>query len=148
MRPPWQRGLECPPRIFRRAIWDLWVSGERISLREAKHNKKRAPGAPFFVSTEAYLSLRMARKTLSSMGTVGVKTVALLLSGRASWRARPASAGPAGLAEAAGRSPGSKEMRVVWGVQFAVARHVSRTKTWRRPLFAPLTTLPLAAVGA
>lgn len=44
-------------------------------------------------------------------------------------------AGPAGLAVESVPSPGCNEMRVVLGVQFCAPRQVSRTNTWRTPLF-------------
>ena len=64
-----------------------------------------------------------------------MNTVELLPSDNAICFANPASAGPAGFAEFAGASPGIKEMRVVFGVQFETPRHVSRTNTCRSPLF-------------
>src|SRR2546430_5063946 len=48
----------------------------------------------------------------------------------------PLIAGPAGFPPTVFASPGCVEMRVVFGVQEPVApRQVSRTKTWRTPVF-------------
>src|SRR5579859_1606423 len=48
----------------------------------------------------------------------------------------PLIAGPAGFPPTVFASPGCVEMRVVFGVHEPVApRHVSRTKTWRTPVF-------------
>jgi len=80
---------------------------------------------------------------------VGVNTVALLRSASATCLARPLSAGPTGLFEFAGVSPGEREMRVVFGVQFVAPRQVSRRNTWRKPLLGEAAGLagnfPLAA---
>src|SRR5437879_3149237 len=65
----------------------------------------------------------------------------------------PLSAGPAGFPGIEGESPGCSEIRVVFGVQLLVARQVSRTNTWRSPLFVPAALLveapdlPLAWLG-
>src|SRR5208283_2954631 len=84
-------------------------------------------------------SVGMARKTRSSMGTVGVRTVEVFPSARAICFAKPLIAGAAGFEESAGASPGCMEMRVVFGVQFGVFRQVSRRKTWRSPLLEAAT---------
>lgn len=79
-----------------------------------------------------------ARKTRSSTATEWVKIVAVAAPGTATRVELPLSAGPAGLAsldeEEEEVSPGWSEMRVVFGVQDAAPRQVSRTKTWRKPL--------------
>ena len=72
-----------------------------------------------------------ARKTRSSTGMPGTKTVALVAPGRATWLALPLNAGPPGFASAAGPSPGCSEIRVVFGAHLAAPKHVSRTKTCR-----------------
>lgn len=90
----------------------------------------------FGIRKTYFVSLVIARKTRSSTGTVGVKTVALFPLASATCFASPLRAGPTGL-ELSRPSPGSREMRVVFGVQLATPVHVSRIKTWRRPLFGP-----------
>lgn len=87
-----------------------------------------------------YCSFGTASTTLSSTATVGVNTVELFPSASAICFAAPLIAGPAGFVPFAGASPGIIEMRVVFGVQFAAPRQVSRMKTCRNPLF--VTTLP------
>src|SRR5260370_32441549 len=77
------------------------------------------------------------------MTTPRANSVDALASGSATCLARPLSAGPAGLASVAEASPGCSEIRVVFAVQFAAPRQVSRTNTWRKPLSAVLA-LPLA----
>ena len=71
----------------------------------------------------------VAKNTLSSTATVGVNTVEFFPSASATCFANPLNAGPAGFVEFAGASPGWSEMRVVFAVQFAAPRQVSRTKT-------------------
>ncbi len=69
------------------------------------------------------------------MATECVKSVAIPAPGAATRRELPLIAGPAGFPEFSGAEPGWSEMRVVEGLQPAGApRHVSRTKTWRKPL--------------
>jgi hypothetical protein len=68
-----------------------------------------------------------------------VKTVAVAAPGTATRAELPLRAGPAGFASLEEEeddevSPGWSEMRVVFGVQLAAPRQVSRTKTWRKPL--------------
>src|SRR5260370_37079121 len=77
------------------------------------------------------------------MTTPRANSVDALAPGSATCLARPLSAGPAGLAPEAEASPGCNEIRVVFAAQFAAPRQVSRTNTWRNPLFAVLA-LPLA----
>ena len=63
-----------------------------------------------------------------------VKRVAVLLPESATLLAVPLTAGPAGLPEPVAvpeLSPDCREIRVVFGVQFAAPTQVSRTKTWR-----------------
>src|SRR2546430_1856692 len=61
----------------------------------------------------------------------------------------PLIAGPAGFPPTVFASPGCVEMRVVFGVQEPVApRQVSRTKTWRTPVFIwPTFTCALGALA-
>ena len=89
---------------------------------------------PWTTKADYLGSVGMARKTRSSMGTVGVRGVEVFPSARAICFAKPLSAGAAGLEESTGASPGCIEMRVVLGVQFGVFKQVSRRKTWRSPL--------------
>src|SRR5260370_1873625 len=77
------------------------------------------------------------------MTTPRANSVDALAPGSATCLARPLSAGPAGLAPVAEASPGCSEIRVVFATQFATPRQVSRTKIWRKPLFAVLA-LPSA----
>jgi hypothetical protein len=74
-------------------------------------------------------SAGIAKNTPSSTGIVRVNAVEALPSAKAICFARPLSAGPAGLPEFAGASPGCDEMRVVFGVQFVAPKHVSRRNT-------------------
>ena len=76
-----------------------------------------------------------ARKTRSSTATERVKTVAVAAPGTATRAELPLRAGPAGFASLEDVSPGWSEMRVVFGVQDVAPMQVSRTKTWRKPLF-------------
>ena len=87
------------------------------------------PEPPHEAAGTYWLSLGIATKTRSSTGAVGVNTVELFASVKAICFARPAIDGPASFAEFAGVSPGSSEIRVVFGVQFDAPRHVSRTNT-------------------
>src|SRR5260370_37271373 len=77
------------------------------------------------------------------MTTPRANSVDALAPGSATCLAWPLSAGPAGLAPEAEASPGCSEIRVGFAAQFAAPRQVSRTNTWRKPLFAVLA-LPLA----
>src|SRR5579859_6343331 len=82
-----------------------------------------------------YCWLVKARKTWSSTTTPRVNRVAVVAPGTATRLAWPLRAAPAGLAPDTGASPGCSEMRVVFAVQFVAPTQVSRTKTWRNPLF-------------
>ncbi len=79
----------------------------------------------------------MERNTESSTGTERVKRVEVPLPDMATCFAAPLMAGPAGFSPVTEASPGCSEMRVVEGVQLAALWQVSRTKTWRKPLFVP-----------
>jgi len=72
------------------------------------------------------------------MATERVNNVALPAPARATIFPLPLCAGPAGKLPLAGVLPGSREIRVVFGVQLAAPRHVSRTNTWRYPLLFAL----------
>src|SRR4029077_3043189 len=85
-----------------------------------------------------------ASTTLSSTDTVGVNTVALFLSVSAICLATPLIAGPAGFVPFAGASPGTIEIRVVFGVQSLAPTQVSRRNTWRNPLFGAACTFAAA----
>src|SRR5271165_3620258 len=90
----------------------------------------------------------MARNTRSSTGMACVNTVEVLPSGKATCLAKPLIAGPAGFAALGVPSPGCKEILVVLGVQSAAPKHVSRTNTWRSPLFVePEALVALEAFG-
>ena len=65
-----------------------------------------------------------------------MKTVAVAAPGTATRAELPLRAGPAGFTSLEEVSPGWREIRVVFGVHEEAPRHVSRTKTWRKPLFA------------
>ena len=105
---------------------------------------KHGPQATFF----SYCCLGIARTTRSSTATVGVNTVALFPSASAICLACPLMAGPAGFVPSSEPSPGAREIRVVFGVQFAAPRQVSRTKTCRNPLFGELCVFVLAVAPA
>ena len=65
---------------------------------------------------------------MKSVGTAALETATAC--------AEPEIAGPAGLPCRELLSPGTSEMRVVLGMQeVAAPKQVSRTKTWRKPLF-------------
>ena len=98
-------------------------------------------------SRSFYWLFGTAKNTLSSTTTVGVNTVALFSSTSAICFACPLIAGPAGLLPLAGASPGIIEMRVVFGVQFAAPRQVSRKNIWRMPLFGAVCAPAAAPAG-
>ena len=114
----------------------VWVAG---FISQKRQQSCRTPkGAP------AYCSFGTASTTLSSTATVGVNSVALFLSASAICFAVPLIAGPAGFVPLSGASPGIIEIRVVFGVQFAVPRQVSRINTCRNPLFGAACTFAAA----
>ena len=85
---------------------------------------------------DGYCLLVRARKTRSSMATVRVKSVGVEAVVTPTACAELEIAGPAGLLDKELVSPGMREMRVVLGLQEpAAAKQVSRTNTWRKPLF-------------
>ena len=81
------------------------------------------------------------------MATECVKSVAAFAPGAATRDAFPEIAGPAGLPVASLPSPGTSEIRDIFGVQRAAPRQVSRTNTWRNPLFVALADPFCAAAG-
>jgi len=95
----------------------------------------------------SYCSLGNARNTRSSTATVGVKTVAVFPSAKAICLACPLMAGPAGFVPSSEASPGDMEIRVVFGVQFATPRQVSRTKTCRNPLLGEVCVFAFEPAG-
>jgi hypothetical protein len=101
-----------------------------LELKAESWRLRRALGG----ALESYCLPVTARKTRSSTATERLNIVALPASGIATFVPLPLSAGPAGFAPVTVVSPGWSEMRVVLGVQLLVARQVSRTKTWRKPL--------------
>jgi len=119
-----------------------WFTGsraEKLKLRWVQSSQGSLFYLPQWPQWKALVRMRhphcefpvRARKTRSSTATERVKRVAALAPESATRLELPLSAGPAGFASVEDVSPGWSEMRVVFGVQLAVPRHVSRTKTWR-----------------
>lgn len=86
---------------------------------------------------ETYLCSVMARKTRSSIAIVRMKLVGTAVLAIPTDFPALETTGPAGLPVSEPASPGSSEMRVVFGVHAVVApKQVSRTKTCRYPLLS------------